>query len=135
MRKISTTSPTSVTILTFFVLSFTSWNILRAYSTIINWQVLSEFGANPAYILITALIWVLTGIWLCRMIWVRTPNTIRASLAAAGLYYLWYWFDRLFVQASPAPNVPFSAIVSTVLLVLFGIFLIAPATRAFFNKE
>ena len=128
-------SPTSVTILTIFVLSITSWNIIRVYSAIANWQVLSEFQANPVYILATGVIWSLVGLWLFRMILKGYHYTIRASLAVAGLYYIWYWCDRLFIQSSPAPNVIFSAIFSTVLLAIFGIILIIPSTRAFFNKE
>jgi hypothetical protein len=117
------------------VLSITAWNIIRVYSSIANWQVLSEFQANPAYILGTGLFWALAGLWIFRMIRVGHRYVIRASLAAAGLYYLWYWCDRLFVQASPAPNVLFSAVFSTVLLAIFSIILYIPATKAFFNKE
>jgi hypothetical protein len=135
MLKSPIALPENVTILTMFVLWFTSWNVLRAFNAITNWQVLSEFGASPVYILATALFWVLTGLWLFRIVWRRSLYTISASLAAAGLYYLWYWIDRLFVQSSPAPNVLFSAVISTVLLALFSLFLIAPTAKTFFNKE
>jgi hypothetical protein len=127
--------PTSVTIIAVFVLSITSWNIIRAYGAITNWRVLNEFGANPVYILATACVWILTGLWLLRNILKRYHYAMRASLAVAGLYYLWYWCDRLFIQSSTAPNVLFSAVVSTVLLAIFSIILYIPATRAFFNKE
>jgi hypothetical protein len=127
--------PANVTIAAVFVLSITSWNLLRAYAAIINWSVLSEFLANPAYILGTALLWTLTGIWLLSIIRKRFRYSIRANLIAAGLYFCWFWCDRLFIQPAPAQNVSFSAVVSTLLLVIFCIILSTPASRAFLNKE
>jgi len=109
--------------------------MIRAYSALSNWQILSEFRANPVYILTTACVWILTWLWLVRTILMGIHYAIRSGLAVAGLYYLWYWGDRLFMQPSPAPNLLFSAIVSTVLLAIFSIILIIPTTRAFFNKE
>ena len=134
MQK-SSTPPVSVTIITFIVLCMTSWNAIRTYSAIVNWQILAEFKANPAYILATGLFWFITGLWLIGCIWKKVSYTFRASLAVAGLYYLWYWCDRLYIQTSPAPNVLFSAVFSTVLLVVYSIILSIPASRAFLNKE
>ena len=127
--------PVSVTIITLFVLFITSWNAIRTYSAIANWLVLAEFKANPVYIFGTGLFWALAGLWLLRCIWKRVSYTFRACLAAAGLYYLWYWCDRLFVQSSPAPNVLFSAVFSSVLLVIYITILSIPASRAYLNKE
>jgi hypothetical protein len=109
--------------------------MIRAYGVFNNWQILIEFGANPAYILTTACVWILIGLWLFQTIIRRFRYGVRSGLAVAGLYYLWYWGDRLFIQPSPAPNLIFSAVVSTVLLAIFSIIIILPATRAFFKQE
>jgi hypothetical protein len=127
--------PTIVTILAVFVLFITSWNGIRAYSAIANWQVLKEFGANPVYILVTGLFWLIAGLWLFRAICGGHHYAIRAGLAAAGLYTLWYWCDRLIFQPAPAPNILFSIVVSAIFLAGFIITLSIPASKGFFNKE
>ena len=115
-------------ILTFFVLCFTFWHALRVYSSIINWQSILDFGANPAYILATGVLWFLAGLGLLALVWKKHLFTIRAGLMVAGLYTAWYWIDRLYIQASPAPNVLFSAVYSMVLLVIFSFILITSAS-------
>lgn len=127
--------PITVTILAVFVLFITAWSGIRAYSAIANWQVLREFGANPLYILITGLFWTITSLWLFRALWEGHRYALRAGLASAGFYTVWYWCDRLFLQPSPAPNTSFSAIISVVFLAFFIITLSLPASKDFFNKE
>ena len=117
----------NVSIITVFVLCFTFWYALRVYSSINNWQVLVEFGANPAYILATGLIWLIAGLVLLGLLWKKHPLTIRAGLMVAGLYTVWFWFDRLYIQTSPAPNGLFSAILSAILLIIFSFILITSA--------
>jgi hypothetical protein len=131
----NSTHPISVTILAIFVLFITSWNGIRAYSAIANWQVLKEFGANPIYILATGMFWTVASLWLFRAIWEGHRYAIRAGLTTAGLYTLWYWCDRIIFQPAPAPNIFFSIVVSVIFLVFFIITLSIPASRGFFNKE
>lgn len=131
----NSTQPLTVTILAVFVLFITSWNGIRSYSAIANWQVLKEFGANPVYLLATGLFWTITGLWLFRAIWEGHRYAMRAGLGTAGLYTLWYWCDRLIIQPAPAPNTFFSISVSAVLLAFFIITLSIPASKGFFNKE
>jgi len=127
--------PISVTILAVLVLFITVWNGVRIYSAIANWQVLKEFGANPLYILISGFFWMIASLWLYRALWKGHQYAIRAGLALAGFYTVWYWCDRLFFQPAPAPNALFSAIVSAVFLAFFIITLSLPASKSFFNKE
>jgi hypothetical protein len=129
----TTNRPLNVTILSVFVLCITSWNVLRSYSAIVNWDILREFGANPVYILLTGLLWSAAGLWLTYQIWTGRRAAFRAGMGISGLYFLWYWFDRLVIQPSPAPNAIFSAVVSTVYLAYIIISLIA--SKAFFDKE
>jgi hypothetical protein len=127
--------PITVTILAVFVLFITAWNGIRVYSAIASWQVLKEFGANPLYILITGLFWTITSLWLFRALWEGHHYAVRAGLASAGFYTIWYWCDRLIFQPVPAPNALFSAIMSAVFLAFFIITLSLPASKSFFNKE
>ncbi len=122
------TRDVNVTILIVFVLCFTFWYGLRIYSSLVNWQILLEFGANPVYILATGLLWFLTGLGLLILLWKKHVRTIRAGLLAAVLYISWYWLDRLIIQVSPEPNVLFSAVFSSVLLVIYSFILITSAS-------
>jgi len=127
--------PLNVTIQAVFVLFITSWNGIRVYSAIANWQILREFGANPVYLLGTGLVWVLASLWLFRALWEGHSSAVRAGLITAGFYFLWFWVDRLAIHPTPAPNTLFSLIVSILLLVIFMINLVLPVSKAFFNKE
>jgi hypothetical protein len=131
----NTPRSTNVTILSIFVLFITSWNAIRVYGAIVNWQILREFGASPVYILSVGLVWAFTGLWFFKILWEGHSYAIRTGLVSAGLYFAWYWCDRLFIQPSPAPNTLFSLAVSIVLLVLFCVMLLAPKSSTFFNKE
>ena len=127
--------PPSVTILTVLVLLITSWYAIRITSAIVNWQVLIEFGAIPAYILGTGIFWTVAGLWLLIIFWRGKSYSAPAGTAAAACHFLWYWFDRLIVQLSPAPNVMFSMVFSSLVLAAFIITLNLPASKSFFNKE
>jgi len=111
--------PARVTILSVFVLCITSWNVIRVYSAIANWDILREFGAPPAYIMGAGLAWALAGLWLAYLLWAGKRPAFAAGLALAGLYLAWYWFDRLVMQPSPAPNFVFSIAASVSLLAVF----------------
>lgn len=123
--------PLRVTILTVFVLCITSWNAIRVYSAIANWDILREFGALPAYIMGAGLAWTAAGLWLAYSLWAGKRLAFFGGIALAGLYLAWYWFDRLAVQPSPAPNLVFSMAASALLLAIFafGMFV----ARDFFN--
>lgn len=124
--------PQLVTILAAFVLSITAWNGIRVWSAASQWSVLQEFGAPPAYLLATGLLWTVTGLWLTYALWTQQRAALAGGLLLAGLYFGWYWLDRLAVQPSPAPNLLFSLTVSTALLAIFGLGLFA--TRNFLNR-
>jgi len=118
MKKFSD-RPSGVTIASVFVLCISSWQAIRAYSAIANWDILREFGAATAYILISGLAWAATGFWLAYVLWTGRPLAFAAGLALAGLYLAWYWLDRLMVQPSPAPNLVWSIAISVLLLTIF----------------
>jgi hypothetical protein len=125
--------PLSVTILSVIVLCITSWNAIRIYGALVNWDILREFGASPVYIMVSGVLWAAVGLWLAYATWTGKRRAFGAGLVSAALYLAWYWLDRLVMQPAPAPNLAFSAIVSAVLLVYVVISLIV--SRAFFDKE
>jgi hypothetical protein len=132
MSQKSSDRPLAVTILAVFVLCITSWNGIRIYSVLVNWQVLRDFDANPVYILGTGLFWALAGLGLFWLFWEGRQFAFQAGWGAAGLYLIWYWLDRLVVQPSPATNVGFSVVASAVMFAIFTLGLLLPSSRAFF---
>ena len=125
----------AVTILSPFVLFITSWNILRAYSSINNWSILSEFGAKPVYLLGSAIFWTVIGFWQLYILSKTKTKISKSNLVAPVCYFGWYWFDRLILQSSPAPNFLFSLFFSFFLLFLFYSIIMAPFFIVFFTRS
>ena len=126
--------PRSVTILLLFVLSMTAWNGIRAWATVSNWENLSRFRANPIYIFSTGSIWFILGAVLMILIFKGYRHTPILGLIVSILYLTWYWVDRTFIQIAPAPNIPFSIVVSIVTLIVFNTILFWPSAQAFFKE-
>lgn len=112
--------PLSVTLLTMTVLFFTAWNGLRLFETIVNWEILIKFDAQPGpiYMAIFSLVWCLAGLvaflGLLRgnyYLWMFMIKLITI------LYTIWYWVDRLLFQKT---NIYFLfPIVFTIIMILF----------------
>jgi hypothetical protein len=126
--------PWAVTITLVIVLSITVWNGIRAWTTFANWELLTRFRANPAYIFATGIFWFVLGVALIVLILKGSRITPLCGFAVCILYILWYWVDRLFLQVSPVTNIPFSIVVSIIGLVIFNISLFWPSSRAFFKE-
>jgi len=114
---------------------YTLWNILRAVRALLDWPVLAEYGAPAAYILVSGATWSLAGIFLSVKILQGWRHSVRAGIGISVLYWVWYWTDRLFIQQSPAPNLVFSAVFSTLFLLVLLLFWRSPDTQALFTKE
>ena len=127
--------PIRVTTLAVIVLSYTFLNGVRLYSALIQWDTLSRFGANPAYLAGTGLLWLILGLATSILLWRGHPFGRRAALAISVFYFAWYWLDRLFIQASPSPNETFSTFFSVILLALFISTLLTQRSKDFFSKE
>lgn len=125
--------PLPVTTLLLFVLCMTTWNGIRAWTTLTNWDILSRFRANPSYIFATGIVWFMIGIVLIILFLKRNRIAPACGLTLSILYLLWYWVDRLVIQAYPAPNIVFSIIVSIILLITFNANLFWPSSQAFFK--
>src|SRR5262249_1700026 len=127
------TRPWPVTILLVFVLCMTAWNGIRAWTAVIDWELLSHFRANPIYIFVTGITWLILGILLIFILLKagRLPYghyiAPTCGLVLSILYVFWYWIDRLALQPSPEPNIAFSIVVSIVSLLIFDINLFWPS--------
>ncbi len=128
------TIPRSVTIIMFFVLCMTAWSAVRAWTSLANWEILTQFKANPFYIFATGIIWFILGIVLILLIFKGYRHTLAFSLIASLVYAVWYWFDRLFMQVTPAPNIAFSITGTIITLVIFNTILFWPSSQAFFKE-
>jgi len=128
------TVPRSVTLLLLFVLSMTIWNGIRIWAAISNWDLLARFRANPFYIFSTGSIWFILGLGLMVLIFKGHRLALPSGLTISILYLIWYWVDRTFVQVAPAPNIPFSIVVSIITLLFFNVILFWPSSQAFFKE-
>jgi hypothetical protein len=135
MQQYFTNHPFPVTIVAVFVLFITAWNAIRAYTAIANWDVLFGFDNKPAYVFASGLAWTIAGLVLYINLVKGKRLASRAGLTLSVLYAIWYWLDRLIIQASPAGNAEFSAVVSGVTLVIFNILLYWPSSQAFFTRR
>ncbi|MFO7585883.1 MAG: hypothetical protein R6W69_14240 [Anaerolineales bacterium] len=125
----------SAGILSAIVLLLSLWNMLRAGRALADWQVLVEFGAPAAYLLISGLVWSLAGLGLLAALFRGWLQTRRAGIVISVLYWVWYWADRLFIQQSPTPNLLFSAIFSVLFLAVVILLWLPLDFKDFTNEE
>jgi len=135
LKEYFTRLPLPVTIASLFVLSITTWNGVRAYTALIDWDILSRFNQNPLYIFATGLVWVVAGMALSITILNGKQFALSAGLISSMVYIIWYWLDRLIIQVSPASNAVFSTASSTIVFTIFNIILFWPSSQAFFIRR
>jgi hypothetical protein len=98
--------PASVTILALGVLIITTINLTRLVLSVLNWDFLNSWpGVSPLYMLLTGLIWTLTGSILLFGLWKATSWAPRLMKAVALTYALYYWLDHVFLVDHPARGV------------------------------
>jgi hypothetical protein len=124
--------PTSVTLLSLFILGLSLWNGLRLVQAIAFWSILEEYQASPGplYIAISGGTWLLTGLFIVWGLWRGKVWAWIAALGSMLSYGTWYWFDRLVLQ-EPHSNWPV-ALVFTVIFISFFSVLLRHRTIAFF---
>lgn len=118
------------------VLSLTAWNAFRLVSSILDWDVLTEFAPRPGpiYIAITASFWTLGGLALFRLILRRSRRApLLMALFFAG-YICWWWTDRLLLQ-SPRPNAAFALAASLLIMADILVLTFNRKTREYFQTR
>jgi hypothetical protein len=128
------TRPYGVLILAFFSFSIAAWHGLRLGTDIFFWKTLVVYGANPLYITLSAVAWLVIGLFVFWSVWQGKAWGWMASLVFTASYTFWYWFDRLFLQ-KPHSNWPFSLSVTIIMVTLVVIILFTRTTRKFFHRE
>lgn len=109
---------------------FALWNALRFGNALAFWTTLAGYGRTPLYLALTGAVWLVAGLVDVVGLWFGKHWGQLMTLLLAGLYLLWYWFDRLLLQ-QPHANWPF-ALVCTFLGCLFTLVLLfSPRTRDF----
>jgi hypothetical protein len=111
--------PFPVTLTLGVVLILSTWNALRAWTSI-SWSgVLAEFSVRvaPAVGAVIGMVWALVGILIYWGIWQKKAWAGKMLLGTAAGYTVWYWSERLFLQ-DPRPNLVFAVIINLGLLVV-----------------
>lgn len=113
-----------------------AYGAVRLAAAIRWWDVLNEFNArlSPLYLSICGAVWCVAGgvfYWgiHARKRWIRF-----ALLASAILWYVQYWFERLFFEASQT-NTVFVLIVATLLPAVVIAALYLPITKSYFMQS
>ena len=130
--------PVSVTILAILVLIIAVINLIRFWAAMQNWETLTAIGVSPGpwYFALTGLFWGLLGSWLVWIVWRGRPGCKKAIIVLSGLYFLYFWLDRLaFQNHILQQNMPFLAGFG-ILVVFYIVFtLLLPSNQEFFSRK
>jgi hypothetical protein len=129
--------PRRVTLLLWLVLGFTAWNAVRLATSIAWRDTLGQYAPHPgsAYIGASGALWTGTGLFLLWSFWCGRRWTRPALLITSGLYAVWVWADRFFVQAQIRANWPFALLATVVLLGFVAAVVLDPHHNAYFERE
>ena len=111
--------PVSVTLALSLVLILTTWNIVKAWTSIAWQDVLGEYSVrlNPLTSAGISIIWVVAGIALTWGILQKKVWSVKMLPALAAGYTVWYWSERLIWQ-NQKTNLGFAIIINLVLLII-----------------
>jgi hypothetical protein len=118
--------------LAILALCITAWNGLRLIEAGFFWRGLVEYTASPFYIAISGLFWLLTALILAYGIWLGKPWAWVGTIFGMLIYFIWYWFDRIFMQ-SPHSNWPYALIFSILLEAITAIIISNSKIREYFK--
>ncbi len=129
--------PFRITLLLVLVLITTVLNAVRLYTAIAWSSALRTYmpGLLVAYIAITGAIWMLMGCFVLWSFWQRIRYSRWIILAAAVVYALWAWADRLLIQPGSHANWQFALIGTLVLLAYVAVVVLNPHLRVYFQKR
>ena len=111
--------PIGVTLLLVLVLCLSAWGSVRFFAAFRWRNELYEFGAqlSPMYLALSGLGWTLGGVAIYWGIIRRNSLARHWVVAAAGLWQLQYWMERVFFQAA-RPNIGFVLTATLVMLLI-----------------
>jgi len=140
--------PGLVTILALGVLIITILNLLRLVLSITNWDFLNSWPeVSPWYMVLTGLVWSLTGSLVFWGLWTAKKWAPKLMVAVSLTYALYYWLDHIFLMNHPTGGVAgtqrillpvnwrFAAGVTVFCLVYIAWTLNRSRVKAYFNQE
>jgi uncharacterized BrkB/YihY/UPF0761 family membrane protein len=128
--------PFSVTMLALTVLIFTTWNGLRLYETILNWEILRKYNSQPGpvYMSILSLVWILISLAITIGLLKGNSRSLLFTKLAAYLYTTWFWIDRLAFQKTQIAYL-FPLVVTVFMLLFISILLKFRDTQYYFKQR
>jgi hypothetical protein len=95
-----TKTPLSVTMLVLTVLIFATWNGLRLYETILNWEILRKYNSQPGplYLSVLSMVWLLVSLIVLIGLLKGNSRWLLLIKLTTFLFTIWYWVDRLLFQ-------------------------------------
>jgi hypothetical protein len=95
-----TKTPLSVTMLVLTVLIFATWNGLRLYESILNWEILRKYNSQPGplYLSVLSMIWLLVSLIVLIGLLKGNSRWLLLIKFTTFLFTIWYWVDRLLFQ-------------------------------------
>jgi peptidoglycan/LPS O-acetylase OafA/YrhL len=129
--------PAGITIALWLVLITTAWSLIRLWTSMVWWGVLTHYAPQPGplYVGASGAAWAVAGLALTWGFWRRRGWTPAALLASALGFAAWLWADRLLVQYRVGANWPFSLVVTLVVLGFITVVVLDPRNRLYFGKE
>ncbi len=118
-KKSRPSRPRGVTMLALLVLILAVFHLTRFQQSFSRWEFLqATMPIHPAYLLVNGVFWGLAGLILVWAVWFRKAWTPIVLTAAALLYSLSYWFERIFLAGNPNRNINWPFVAALNLLVL-----------------
>lgn len=95
-----TKTPLSVTMLVLTVLIFATWNGLRLYESILNWEILRKYNSQPGplYLSVLSMVWLLVSLIVLIGLLKGNSRWLLLIKFTTFLFTIWYWVDRLLFQ-------------------------------------
>jgi hypothetical protein len=117
------------------VLTLAGFNLLRCVVSLQQREFLdSLLTVHPLYITATGLVWAVVGLALTWGLWFGKGWSARGTQAAALLYSLYFWLDRLLVSSDGSRyNWPFAVVMNVLLVLLIFWILSNRKAKAFFG--
>ncbi len=131
--------PWGVTVLIGLVLMFTALQVVRFWAALNSWELLASLPlqAPPAYILASGAVWAAAGAGLVYGLGWRKAWAPRYAMLGAVAYAVYFWADRLWLQARGPHNSgwAFEAVLGSLLLGSLFAIMASPNTRAYYNVQ
>lgn len=128
--------PVPVTLIALTVLTITTWNGLRLYETISNWEILQNYNSQPGPLIMSviSLVWILIGLVAIFGLFIGKSSWLLFIKLATILFTLWYWVDRLLFQKTLITHL-FPIVLTGFMLLFVSILINHRYTQYYFKQR